>query len=63
MVHQASLYKDDVMEIIKTALQSGGEPNISDAFMINGQPGDFYNYSKSRTIKLQVEYGIHISSA
>ncbi|CAM8983153.1 unnamed protein product [Rhodiola kirilowii] len=53
----ASWYKGDVMEIIKTALQSGGEPNISDAFTINGQPGDFYNCSKSGIIKFQVEYG------
>ena len=33
------------MEIIETALQNGGEPNQSDAFTINGQPGDLYDCS------------------
>ena len=31
------------MEIIETALKRGDEPNKSDAFTINGQPGDLYN--------------------
>ncbi|CAM8983156.1 unnamed protein product [Rhodiola kirilowii] len=53
----ASWYKGDVMEIIKTDLQTGGGPNISDAFTINGQLGDLYNCFKSGTIKFQVEYG------
>ena len=43
---KASWFKGDVMEIIETALESGGEPNKSDAFTINGQPGDLYNCSK-----------------
>ncbi|KAL9679746.1 hypothetical protein QQ045_017612 [Rhodiola kirilowii] len=53
----ASWYKGDLMEIIKTALKTGGEPHISDAFTINGQPGDFYDCSKPGTFKFQVEYG------
>ena len=43
---KASWFKGDVMEIIETALDNGGEPNKSDAFTINGQPGDLYNCSK-----------------
>lgn len=43
---KASWFKGDVMEIIETALESGAEPNKSDAFTINGQPGDLYNCSK-----------------
>lgn len=45
----ASWFKGDVMEIIQTALVSGGEPNKSDALTINGQPGDLYNCSKQGT--------------
>ncbi|XP_034679863.1 laccase-14-like isoform X2 [Vitis riparia] len=53
----ASWFKGDVMEIIETALENGGEPNKSDAFTINGQPGDLYNCSKQGTFKLVVDYG------
>ncbi|WKA10684.1 hypothetical protein VitviT2T_028246 [Vitis vinifera] len=53
----ASWFKGDVMEIIETALESGAEPNKSDAFTINGQPGDLYNCSKQGTFKLVVDYG------
>ncbi|WKA10686.1 hypothetical protein VitviT2T_028247 [Vitis vinifera] len=45
----ASWFKGDVMEIIETALQNGGEPNQSDAFTINGQPGDLYDCSTEDT--------------
>ncbi|KAL6962592.1 laccase [Sarracenia purpurea var. burkii] len=53
----ASWYKGDVMEIIETALENGGEPNKSDAFTINGQPGDLYNCSTNSTYRMLVEYG------
>jgi len=36
------------MQIISAARASGGEPNASDAYTINGQPGDFYNCSKGK---------------
>jgi hypothetical protein len=39
-------YKGDVMAIIEEALSTGADPNISDAFTINGQPGDLYKCSK-----------------
>ncbi|KAG6625873.1 hypothetical protein CIPAW_15G008700 [Carya illinoinensis] len=50
-------YKGDVMAIIDEALATGGDPNISDAFTINGQPGDLYNCSKGSTYRLLVNYG------
>ncbi|XP_010665057.1 laccase-14 [Vitis vinifera] len=53
----ASWFKGDVMEIIETALQNGGEPNQSDAFTINGQPGDLYDCSTEGTFKMMVDYG------
>ncbi|KAJ9675319.1 hypothetical protein PVL29_024320 [Vitis rotundifolia] len=53
----ASWFRGDVMEIIETALQNGGEPNQSDAFTINGQPGDLYDCSTEGTFKMVVDYG------
>lgn len=38
------------MEIIETALENGGEANFSDAFTINGQPGDLYKFWKQGLI-------------
>ena len=42
MLPVASWFKGDVMAIIDEALTTGGDPNVSDAFTINGQPGDLY---------------------
>ncbi|XP_030461669.2 laccase-14-like [Syzygium oleosum] len=53
----ASWFKGDVMAIINEALASGGDPNKSDAFTINGQPGDLYNCSSNSTYRLMVDYG------
>ncbi|KAM4118858.1 hypothetical protein ACJW30_03G015000 [Castanea mollissima] len=50
-------YKGDVMAIITEALATGGDPNISDAFTINGQPGDLYNCSNGTTYRLPVYSG------
>ncbi|CAL5348673.1 unnamed protein product [Camellia sinensis] len=47
----------DVMGLIQSALESGAEPNQSDAFTINGQPGDLYNCSKPGTFRILVDYG------
>ncbi|KAK3001775.1 hypothetical protein RJ639_020859, partial [Escallonia herrerae] len=56
-VVMASWNKGDVMEIIQDALATGGEPNQSDAFTINGQQGDLYPCSKPGTFKAVVDYG------
>ncbi|KAL7208363.1 hypothetical protein ACSBR1_030170 [Camellia fascicularis] len=60
-MNYTSWFKGDVMELIQSALESGGEPNQSDAFTINGQPGDFYNdlynCSKQGTFRILVDYG------
>ncbi|PKI69967.1 hypothetical protein CRG98_009842 [Punica granatum] len=52
-----SWFTGDVMAIIDEALTTGGDPNISDAFTINGQPGDLYNCSSDSTYRLLVESG------
>ncbi|KAA8522543.1 hypothetical protein F0562_013096 [Nyssa sinensis] len=55
----ASWFKGDVPAIIEEALNSGGEPNQSDAFTINGQPGDLYNCATDAEsiYRILVDYG------
>ncbi|KAJ9675328.1 hypothetical protein PVL29_024324 [Vitis rotundifolia] len=53
----ASWYKHDVMELMRETLSRGGTANLSDAFTINGQPGDLYPCSKETTYRLMVDYG------
>ncbi|XP_049355553.1 LOW QUALITY PROTEIN: laccase-15-like [Solanum verrucosum] len=50
-------WKDSVVEVLNEFVGSGGQPKTSDAFMINGQPGDFYLCSKHGTFKLDVKSG------
>ncbi|CAN0926565.1 LAC17 [Linum grandiflorum] len=47
----------DPEAIIAQALQTGGGPNVSDAYTINGLPGPLYNCSASDTYKLKVKPG------
>ncbi|CDP01153.1 unnamed protein product [Coffea canephora] len=50
-------WKSDVQAVLTEFKSNGGFPNNSDAFLINGQPGDLYPCSKPDTFKLAVEYG------
>ncbi|CAN4122175.1 unnamed protein product [Withania somnifera] len=50
-------WKSDIQEIVNELLASGGDANKSDAFLINGQPGDLYPCSKNDTFKITVEKG------
>ncbi|KAL7176071.1 hypothetical protein ACSBR2_029613 [Camellia fascicularis] len=50
-------WKQDVMQVLEEFVRTGGTPNDSDAFTINGQPGDLYPCSKPGTFKLTVEHG------
>ncbi|XP_042515786.1 laccase-7-like [Macadamia integrifolia] len=47
----------NVIDVENEATMNGGAPNISDAFTINGQPGDLYPCSKNHTYKLTVVPG------
>lgn len=38
-------FKADTEAVISQALQTGGGPNVSDAYTINGLPGPLYNCS------------------
>ncbi|KAL6853691.1 hypothetical protein ACP4OV_019720 [Aristida adscensionis] len=50
-------WKADTEAVISQALQTGGGPNVSDAFTINGLPGPLYNCSAKDTYKLKVKPG------
>lgn len=39
-------WNDNVVDVDTQAVLTGGTPKISDAFTINGKPGDQYNCSK-----------------
>ncbi|KAL5560054.1 hypothetical protein UlMin_036265 [Ulmus minor] len=53
----ASWFNGDVKQLIDVALATGGEPNISDAFTLNGWPGALYNCSNEKTYTLEVQKG------
>ncbi|KAJ3668947.1 hypothetical protein LUZ60_010897 [Juncus effusus] len=48
-------FNSDPEAVIRQALQTGGGPNISDAYTINGLPGPLYNCSAKDTFKLNVK--------
>ncbi|WCJ41141.1 laccase 17 [Euphorbia peplus] len=50
-------FNQDTEAIINQALQTGGGPNVSDAYTINGLPGPLYNCSSKDTFKLKVKAG------
>ncbi|KAJ6342793.1 hypothetical protein OIU78_010666 [Salix suchowensis] len=50
-------WKKDVMKIPGDANITGGEPTLSSAFTINGEPGYMYPCSKAGTFKVMVEQG------
>ncbi|KAJ6399174.1 hypothetical protein OIU77_019843 [Salix suchowensis] len=50
-------WKKDIFEVYDEFKASGADPNVSDAYTINGQPGDLLPCSKSDTFKLSVQYG------
>ncbi|XP_031115582.1 laccase-15-like [Ipomoea triloba] len=50
-------WKSDIQAVLDEFLASGGGPNNSDAYLINGQPGDLYPCPVNDTYKLTVEYG------
>ncbi|KAG9159520.1 hypothetical protein Leryth_019582 [Lithospermum erythrorhizon] len=50
-------WKSDIAAVYDEFIQTGGDPNISDAFLINGQPGDLYPCSQNDTFKMRVDPG------
>ncbi|XP_010541371.1 PREDICTED: laccase-17-like [Tarenaya hassleriana] len=50
-------FNADPEAIINQALKTGGGPNVSDAYTINGLPGPLYNCSAKDTFRLRVKPG------
>ncbi|XVF46433.1 hypothetical protein PTKIN_Ptkin03bG0026400 [Pterospermum kingtungense] len=50
-------FNTDPEAIISQALKTGGGPNVSNAYTINGLPGPLYNCSAKDTFKLKVKTG------
>ncbi|XP_051134562.1 laccase-17-like [Andrographis paniculata] len=50
-------WKADTEAVISQALQTGGGPNVSDSYTINGLPGPSANCSANETFKLRVKPG------
>lgn len=44
--HAGDWWKNDIQTVMEDFLRTGGDPAISDALTINGQPGDLYNCSR-----------------
>ncbi|XLU72580.1 hypothetical protein S245_031633 [Arachis hypogaea] len=50
-------WKEDIVQVFNNFETGGGDPLASDAYTINGQPGDLYNCSNNETFKVNVEHG------
>ncbi|KAL6572604.1 hypothetical protein OROMI_013562 [Orobanche minor] len=50
-------WKQDIMKVMEEFVGSGGQPRDSDAYTINGQPGDLYPCSNSNTFMMEVKQG------
>lgn len=49
-------WKADTEAVINQAMQTGGAPNISDAFTFNGLPGPSYNCSAEGMLQIHAYY-------
>ncbi|KAH6765714.1 laccase 3 [Perilla frutescens var. hirtella] len=47
----------NIVDVMRQALFTGAAPNVSDAYTINGQPGDLYKCSNQGTTKISVKSG------
>ncbi|KAJ0046403.1 hypothetical protein Pint_06594 [Pistacia integerrima] len=45
------------MDVVRQATLTGAAPNVSDAYTINGQPGDLYNCSSQDTVIVPIDAG------
>lgn len=55
MIIAGEWWNGNVINIADEALQSGNPPNISDAFTINGKPGDLYPCSSAGYILINFQ--------
>ncbi|CAN6705311.1 unnamed protein product [Malus baccata var. baccata] len=45
------------IDVVRQATRTGAAPNVSDAYTINGQPGDLYNCSSKDTVIVPIDVG------
>ncbi|KDP44694.1 hypothetical protein JCGZ_01194 [Jatropha curcas] len=45
------------IDVVREATRTGAAPNVSDAYTINGQPGDLYNCSSQDTAIIPIDSG------
>ncbi|CAM8897854.1 unnamed protein product [Rhodiola kirilowii] len=45
------------VDVVRRATLTGAAPNVSDAYTINGQPGDLYNCSRKDTVIVPISSG------
>ncbi|KAF7820579.1 laccase-15-like [Senna tora] len=50
-------WKQDIVQVFNDFRTNGGDPVPSDAYTINGQPGDLYPCSNTETTKFKVKHG------
>ncbi|XP_042510431.1 laccase-12-like [Macadamia integrifolia] len=51
-------WNSNPIDVVREATRTGGTPNVSDAYTINGQPGDLYNCSSPQdTVVITVDSG------
>lgn len=44
----------DILSVMSQAVFSGAAPNVSNAFTINGQPGDLYRCASKKLISMSL---------
>ncbi|KAK1354456.1 Laccase [Heracleum sosnowskyi] len=50
-------WNSNILDIMRQVVFTGGAPNVSNAYTINGQPGDLYACSRQDTTRLSVSLG------
>ncbi|KAF3433333.1 hypothetical protein FNV43_RR24435 [Rhamnella rubrinervis] len=45
------------IDVLRQSIRTGAAPNVSDAYTINGQPGDLYNCSSKDTVIVPIDSG------
>ncbi|KAJ6690112.1 hypothetical protein OIU85_006395 [Salix viminalis] len=45
------------IDVVREAARTGGAPNVSDAYTVNGQPGDLYSCSSQDTVIVPIDSG------
>jgi laccase len=57
LIQLGEWWKRNPIDVINQAIRTGGAPNISNAYTINGEPRDLYPCSRPNTFRLVVTYG------